>query len=729
MGDTQSYEHRGVAPRALSQLFSEINSRMEIEFTVTCTYMEIYNERIYDLLTDLSNPDQACDYTIAEERDGRGTFVRGLTEIQVHNETEAMNLLFSGELAKTTATHKLNRKSNRSHSIFTIFIQQRQRSGVSEKVSHSKLHLVDLAGSERLKKTMDTQEGPLGNEITRKESMNINQSLAYLEQCVVALSRRSQAGGASNYVPFRQSKLTNLLKDCLGANCLTLMIACVWGEADHLEETISTLRLASRMMHVQNEIVAVETIDSSALIKKQAKIIRALKQELLMHDALVERTGVSYDPYTPEAQEEIRQMIEKYVEAPELEEEEILDIKSYRQMLEICRQFKTLLLQSRSELHRYRTGMMEDGTWNSTAAGGAGTRPTSSMGGDFGFADDFNGNTSSKTVGEAVKGPKSGFGLGVASNDSRPPGGFNGMAATINSSTSHANNNANNNLSKSVTFGAATKGMEMGSVNNNASSPTNRAMKGFSSNNDSKFANSSTAPLTSSPALDNYLLGEGSAYYEDFTRAKEAVQDVKRRVQDASQYVNDAKLRIDRLQDSLNQRKTSRIELLKKSGLTVSEMEEIVDEEEFQCMKDLREAKRSYQNAFQQWQRLRSTLAESKQKVEDCKQRMARAYQQWSGGNGMLGGPISRTNSAGASSNSITNNSNFLETTISPEGQGDGDDDPLDDQEAFDRLEMERVLAVDPDSMAYFQAQKTQRAYMTQNSGSIRQMQKNKRIR
>jgi kinesin family protein 6/9 len=80
MGDTTNYEHRGIAPRALNQLFGEVNSRIESEFRVSCTYMEIYNERLFDLLQDLSNPDVATDYTIAEEKDGRGTFVR----IQFH---------------------------------------------------------------------------------------------------------------------------------------------------------------------------------------------------------------------------------------------------------------------------------------------------------------------------------------------------------------------------------------------------------------------------------------------------------------------------------------------------------------------------------------------------------------------------------------------------------------------------------------------------------------------
>jgi kinesin family member 6/9 len=88
------------------------------------------------LLADINGTDHTREYTIAEEKGGRGVHVRGLTEIPVASEQEAMNLLFSGELGRTTAQHKLNRRSNRSHSIFTVYIAQRSKSGVSEKVSH-----------------------------------------------------------------------------------------------------------------------------------------------------------------------------------------------------------------------------------------------------------------------------------------------------------------------------------------------------------------------------------------------------------------------------------------------------------------------------------------------------------------------------------------------------------------------------------------------------------------
>ena len=259
VGDTRNYEHRGIAPRAVAHVFSEVSARPEMEMRVSCTYAEIYNERIYDLLADLAPGGGAAaptDLTVAEDRNGKGTFVRGLREVDVDSEEAALSLFFSGELGRTTASNLLNANSNRSHCVFTLYIAQRPRSGVSERVLTSKLCLVDLAGSERLKKTLAAAgDAGAGDETLRKESRCINQSLTYLEQCVVALARREA------HVPYRQSKLTSVLKDSLSGNARTLMFACIWGEAAQLEETVSTLRLASRMMRVKNKTSAVEVLD------------------------------------------------------------------------------------------------------------------------------------------------------------------------------------------------------------------------------------------------------------------------------------------------------------------------------------------------------------------------------------------------------------------------------------------------------------------------------------
>lgn len=125
--------------------------------------------------------------------------------------------------------------SSRSHAIFTIHIESRSKVDQSEKVINSKLHLVDLAGNERTKKT-----GASG--ITMREANYINRSLSFLEQVVVSSCDKKR-----DHVPYRQSKLTNMLKNSIGGNCYSILIANVWPEAPHLEETISTLRFATRM--------------------------------------------------------------------------------------------------------------------------------------------------------------------------------------------------------------------------------------------------------------------------------------------------------------------------------------------------------------------------------------------------------------------------------------------------------------------------------------------------
>lgn len=174
-----------------------------MDFTVQVTYLEIYNERIFDLLQELeAGPHgvEGGEYAIADDPSGlRGTVVKGLTQVPVATEEEALNQLFRGEIARTTAEHLLNKQSNRSHCVFTVHVEQRSRLGGGEKTLFSKLHLVDLAGSERLKKTMAGEEGPAGHgaldPTTKRESMYINRSLTFLEQCVVALTSPARQHG------------------------------------------------------------------------------------------------------------------------------------------------------------------------------------------------------------------------------------------------------------------------------------------------------------------------------------------------------------------------------------------------------------------------------------------------------------------------------------------------------------------------------------------------------
>jgi kinesin family protein 6/9 len=204
------------------------------------------------------------------------------------NEEAALNQLFEGEINRSYAAHELNSHSSRSHAIYTIHIESRSRVESTDKMVYSKLHLVDLAGSERTKKTHTS-----GEQLV--EARHINKSLTYLEQVVLALSDKHR-----DHIPYRQTTLTNLLRDSLGGNCKTVMIANVQCMRKHLEETISTLKFATRMMKVKNEATVNTLVDPSLQIKRLEREIRDLKHELAMHDTLANRGRVNYGTYSAE---------------------------------------------------------------------------------------------------------------------------------------------------------------------------------------------------------------------------------------------------------------------------------------------------------------------------------------------------------------------------------------------------------------------------------------------
>jgi kinesin family member 6/9 len=247
--------------------------------------------------------------------------------VRCDTEEDALNCLFEGELARTVASHQLNQRSSRSHTVLTLHIESRSRVESTDKVVNSKLNLVDLAGSERTKKT-----GSSG--LTLKEATYINKSLSFLEQVVIALS-----SNVRDHIPYRQSRLTNLLRDSLGGNCKTVMIANIWPEASHLEETISTLKFATRMMRVSNEAIVNVTLDKHLMIKRYEKEIRDLKQELAMHDTLKNRGRITYDQYTPDQLGDIKQVATQFLAG---DVDEISDFDSLRKVREYFAQIKNM---------------------------------------------------------------------------------------------------------------------------------------------------------------------------------------------------------------------------------------------------------------------------------------------------------------------------------------------------------------------------------------------------
>nr|XP_025035810.1 chromosome-associated kinesin KIF4A isoform X2 [Pelodiscus sinensis] len=258
---TADQEHEpivGVIPRVIKLLFQEKEQRLEWEFTLKVSYLEIYNEDILDLLSP--SRERSSQISIREDPK-EGIKIIGLTERDVACAQDTVLCLEQGNNSRTVASTAMNSQSSRSHAIFTISVEQRKKSDKNNSF-RCKLHLVDLAGSERQKKTKAE-----GDRL--KEGININRGLLCLGNVISALGDENKKGG---FVPYRDSKLTRLLQDSLGGNSHTLMIACVSPADSNLEETLNTLRYADRARKIKNKPII--------NIDPQAAELNHLKQQV-----------------------------------------------------------------------------------------------------------------------------------------------------------------------------------------------------------------------------------------------------------------------------------------------------------------------------------------------------------------------------------------------------------------------------------------------------------------
>ena len=334
-GAPSNFAYRGIVPRSISRLFNEISTKPEYDFNIQISYLEIYNEIMFDLLQeDGKFIGERANIEFQEDNKGNVS-VKGLSKHKVTNEEECFNLLFEGESNRTISEHKLNQGSSRSHCLFMIQLEMKSKIESTEKIMVSKLNFVDLAGSERVKKT-----GSSG--ITLKEATYINRSLTFLEQVVVALTERK--GRANDHVPYRQSKLTHILKDSIGGNCKTVMVANIWPEEQFLQETLSTLNFAQRMGGVVNVASVNIQLDINAQIKKMTKEIKELKQELAMHNTLANRGRINYDPYSPNEQKIQMEAAKKFL----VGQSEELEFDSVRQAKELFYQIRHIYQKVKS---------------------------------------------------------------------------------------------------------------------------------------------------------------------------------------------------------------------------------------------------------------------------------------------------------------------------------------------------------------------------------------------
>lgn len=226
-GGAERYEDRGLIPRALSMIFEEMKSNPTRQISVHISYLEIYNNQGYDLLDPNHEHTKTLDdlpkVSMLEDEDGN-CHLRNLGMHLVHAEEDALNLLFLGDTNRAVSETAMNAASSRSHCIFTVSLESR-RAG-SEVVLRSKLHMVDLAGSERAHKT-----GAKGQLL--REATYINTSLHYLEMVIVALHEKNTKGRA--HIPYRNSMMTSVLRDSLGGNCKTVMVATVSAEKEQTD--------------------------------------------------------------------------------------------------------------------------------------------------------------------------------------------------------------------------------------------------------------------------------------------------------------------------------------------------------------------------------------------------------------------------------------------------------------------------------------------------------------
>ncbi|PSR77298.1 kinesin heavy chain [Coniella lustricola] len=227
-------ENRGVIPRIVEQIFASImSSPSTIEYTVRVSYMEIYMERIRDLMAP-----QNDNLPVHEEKN-RGVYVKGLLEIYVSSVQEVFEVMRRGGNARAVAATNMNQESSRSHSIFVITVTQKNVETGSAK--SGQLFLVDLAGSEKVGKT-----GASGQ--TLEEAKKINKSLSALGMVINSLT-----DGKSSHVPYRDSKLTRILQESLGGNSRTTLIINCSPSSYNDAETLSTLRFGMRAKSIKNK--------------------------------------------------------------------------------------------------------------------------------------------------------------------------------------------------------------------------------------------------------------------------------------------------------------------------------------------------------------------------------------------------------------------------------------------------------------------------------------------
>jgi kinesin family member 18/19 len=273
----------GIMVRIMNDLFHychKAGQSQRTAFKITVSFLEVYNENIKDLLSETQ------EYLDLREDPIAGPIVSGILEIEAKNSDEIMNLLQTGNQRRTQQPTAANEVSSRSHAVFQVVVECKDRApGTVANIKVGKLSLVDLAGSERAANTKNS-----GKRLV--EGANINRSLLALGNCINALGEKGNKG---NFVPYRDSKLTRLLKDSLGGNCRTVMIANISSAESCFEETLNTLKYANRAKNIKTNVQR-NVLNVNHHISEYVNLIANLRAEIK-----ILKDQISHAPESPGA--------------------------------------------------------------------------------------------------------------------------------------------------------------------------------------------------------------------------------------------------------------------------------------------------------------------------------------------------------------------------------------------------------------------------------------------
>ena len=304
-GDFETDLNKGIIPRSFDLMFNLINATYNTNFLIQCSYLELYNEEVRDLLS--KSHQQKLD--IREDPE-TGFYVQDLSHWIVKAPKDMTELMLRGRELKVIKGHNMNERSSRSHCIFTIIVENSTKDETGDHIKKGKLNLVDLAGSERTSKIKDVN----GAEGLQAETIHINLSLTALGKVIHAL-----ASNKKQHIPYRDSKLTKLLMDSLGGNSKTVMIANI-GPADYnIEETLTTLRYADRAKNIKN-VPKVNEDPKDAMIKKYKEELERLKEALAKANGGIEMSVnqfVSDDAINIDSRKRIEEIQQQLIEEKE----------------------------------------------------------------------------------------------------------------------------------------------------------------------------------------------------------------------------------------------------------------------------------------------------------------------------------------------------------------------------------------------------------------------------